>query len=61
LFFDDIFTDQVYLQEPYARRGERDPRNTGDNIYNSGGSLLILNVTADGSGYKAAFDIGVQI
>lgn len=61
LFFDDAFTDQVYLQEPYAQRGERNPRNTGDNIYNSGGSHLVLNVAPNGAGYIAAFDIGMQI
>lgn len=61
LFFDDAFTDQVYLQEPYAQRGERDPRNTGDNIFNDGGSQLMLNVTPNGSGYTTVFDIGVQI
>jgi protocatechuate 3,4-dioxygenase beta subunit len=61
LFFDDAFTDQVYLQEPYAQRGERNPRNNGDGIYNNGGSQLTLNVTPDGAGYKAVFDIGMQI
>lgn len=61
LFFDDAFTDQVYLQEPYAERGERNPRNAGDNIYNSGGSQLVLNVIPSGAGYTASFDIGIQI
>ncbi len=61
LFFDDAFTDQAYLQEPYAQRGERNPRNTGDNIYNSGGSQLVLNVVRNGSGYTTSFDIGMQI
>ncbi len=61
LFFDDAFTDQVYLQEPYAQKGERTLRNDGDNIYQNGGSQLVLNVTPDGSGYTAALDIGVQI
>lgn len=61
LFFDDTFTDQVYLQEPYAQKGERNPRNDGDNIYRNGGSQLVLNVTPDGTGYTANFDIGVQI
>lgn len=61
LFFDDAFTDQVYLQDPYAQRGERNPRNTGDNIYNSSGSQLVLNVIPSGAGYTASFDIGMQI
>jgi protocatechuate 3,4-dioxygenase beta subunit len=61
LFFDDAFTDQVYLQEPYAKRGPRTRMNEDDNIYQSGGSLLVLNVTPNAAGYAAAFDIGVQI
>lgn len=61
LFFDDAFTDQVYLQEPYAQRGERDPRNTGDGSYNNGGSQLTLNVSPNGNGYTTVFDIGIQI
>ncbi len=61
LFFDDAFTDQIYLQEPYAQRGERNPRNNGDGIYNGGGNQLILNVTPTDTGYTATFDIGMQI
>lgn len=61
LFFDDAFTDQVYVREPYAQKGERTLRNDRDNIYQSGGSQLVLNVTPDGTGYTATFDIGMQI
>lgn len=61
LFFDDTFTDQVYLQEQYNQRGERNTRNERDGIYGNGGSQLLLNVTQNGSGYSAVFDIGLQI
>jgi protocatechuate 3,4-dioxygenase beta subunit len=61
LFFDDTFTDQVYLQEPYNQRGERNTRNERDGIYGNGGSQLLLNVTQNASGYSAVFDIGLQI
>ncbi len=61
LFFDDAFTDQVYLQEPYNQRGVRNVRNPNDNIYNNGGSQLLLNVVQGAEGYSAAFDIGIQI
>jgi protocatechuate 3,4-dioxygenase beta subunit len=61
LFFDDAFTDQVYLQEPYVQRGERNTTNERDGIYGNGGSQLLLNVTQNGSGYSAVFDIGLQI
>jgi protocatechuate 3,4-dioxygenase beta subunit len=61
LFFDDAFTDQVYLQEPYSQRGERNVRNDRDGIYGNGGSQLLLGVIQNGSGYSAVFDIGLQI
>jgi protocatechuate 3,4-dioxygenase beta subunit len=61
LFFDDALTDQVYLQTPYIGRGERNVRNTSDNIYNNGGSQLLLNVTQNETGYAAVFDIGMQL
>jgi len=61
LFFDEAFTDQVYLQEPYTQKGVRTVRNEQDNIYNSGGSQLTLNVTPNETGYMAVFDIGMQV
>lgn len=61
LFFDDSFTDQVYLQEPYAGKGERTVKNEGDGIYQNGGAQLVLPVTQQGSGYPATFDIGMQM
>ncbi len=61
LFFDEAFTDEVYLQEPYAQKGERTVRNEQDNIYNSGGDQLTLNVTPHEAGYTSTFDIGMQI
>jgi protocatechuate 3,4-dioxygenase beta subunit len=61
LFFDEALTDQVHAQEPYAQRGEPTVRNEQDNIFNSGGSQLTLNVIPGSSGYTSAFDIGMQI
>ncbi|MBL8078616.1 MAG: intradiol ring-cleavage dioxygenase [Anaerolineales bacterium] len=61
LFFDDAFTDEVYLQEPYAQKGIRTLRNNQDNIYNGGGSQLVLNVSPSGNGYASSFDIGMQV
>jgi protocatechuate 3,4-dioxygenase beta subunit len=37
LFFDDSLTDQVHAQQPYASKGQRDLRNSGDGICNQGG------------------------
>lgn len=59
-FFDDEFTDQVYLEAPYSARGPRTVRNSNDGIYNGGGDQLTLTTVATGDGYLATFDIGVQ-
>jgi protocatechuate 3,4-dioxygenase beta subunit len=61
LFFDDTLTDQVHAADPYAAKGQRDTRNANDGIYNQGGSQLVLDVAADGSGgYAATFDIALE-
>jgi protocatechuate 3,4-dioxygenase beta subunit len=60
LFFDDDLTDQVHAQAPYASKGQRDTRNANDGIYRQGGSQLVLDATASGSGYAATFDIALQ-
>jgi hypothetical protein len=61
LFFDDAFSDQVYIQEPYAGKGQRDQSNSTDGIYQqSGGQLLLTPVTA-GGGYAATFDIALDL
>lgn len=61
LFFDDTLTDTVFANAPYASKGTRDVRNATDNIYQSGGSTLLLNLTKEGDGYTATFNIGVSI
>ena len=61
-FFDDTLTDQVHALEPYASKGQRDTRSTDDNIYNSGGDQLLLNLQGDNSnGYTAAINIGLDL
>jgi len=61
-FFDDALSDQVFAQEPYASKGERDMRNADDNIYNGGGDQLLLAVTGDNAnGYAAAINIGLDL
>lgn len=61
LFFDDTLTDTVFTGAPYSSRGTRDTRNASDNIYRSGGSSLLLNLTKEGDGFTATFNIGVNI
>ncbi len=60
-FFDETMTDKVHTQQPYATKGLDRLKNENDNIYQSGGSQLILPVTEDGQGYAATFDIGLQM
>jgi protocatechuate 3,4-dioxygenase beta subunit len=60
LFFDDSLTDQVHAQQPYAAKGQRDLRNSGDGIYNQGGSQLVLEVTQTSDGYAAGFNIALD-
>jgi len=61
-FFDDALTDQVHSQEPYASKGQRDMRNSDDNIYNNGGDQLLLNLQGDNTnGYTSAINIGLDL
>jgi protocatechuate 3,4-dioxygenase beta subunit len=61
LYFNDTLTDQVHAQQPYAAKGQRDTRNTGDGIYSNGGDRLLLSLAPSGSGYAGAFDIALQV
>lgn len=58
LFFDDSLTDQVFTQEPYASKGQRNTLNSNDNIYQD---ELLLDVAQASNGYAAAFDLGLQL
>ncbi|MEO5950851.1 MAG: intradiol ring-cleavage dioxygenase [Chloroflexia bacterium] len=60
-FFNESITDVVHAQQPYAAKGTRTLKNSGDGIYNSGGSQLILNTVKSGDGYATTFDIGLQV
>lgn len=58
LFFDDSLTDQVFTVAPYAAKGERNTRNSNDNIYQD---QLLVTTTKTTDGYAATFDIGMQM
>lgn len=57
-FFNEALTTQVHAQQPYAAKGTRDTLNSTDNIYQNGGSQMLLPVVQNGSVYQATFDIG---
>jgi protocatechuate 3,4-dioxygenase beta subunit len=60
LFFDDALTDEVFTQEPYAEKGERDLRNGDDGIYRGGGDQLLVPLNQSGQGYEGTFDIALD-
>ncbi|MBW4574252.1 MAG: intradiol ring-cleavage dioxygenase [Aphanothece sp. CMT-3BRIN-NPC111] len=60
LYFDDSITDRVYVQAPYASKGQRRQKNTEDRIFRDGGEQLLLTLTETSQGYAATFDIGLQ-
>ena len=60
LYFDDALTDEVQSQGPYAEKGQRDLRNSEDGIYQGGGDELLLDLTENGEGYAATFDIALD-
>jgi protocatechuate 3,4-dioxygenase beta subunit len=61
LYFEDSFSDLIYRQEPYSRRGPRPVRNRDDSIYGDGGKDLTLYPVKEGSTYSAVFEIGLPI
>ena len=60
LYFDDALTDEVQSQGPYAEKGQRDLRNSEDGIFRGGGDELLLDLTENGQGYTATFDIALD-
>jgi protocatechuate 3,4-dioxygenase beta subunit len=61
-FFDDALTDQVHALEPYASKGQRDTRNSNDNIFSGGGEQLLLNLQGDTTnGYTGLMSIGLDL
>ena len=61
-FFDDVLTDQVHALEPYASKGQRDTRNSNDNIFQGGGDQLVLNLQGDTTnGYIGSMNIGLDL
>jgi uncharacterized protein (TIGR03437 family) len=58
--FDDGLTDTVFLQSPYSSKGNRSTRNNNDGIAQQGGSGILLNCVADGSGgYSTSYEVAL--
>ena len=61
-FFDDALTDQVHALEPYTSKGQRNRRNSDDNIFSGGGDQLLLNLQGDTTnGYTGSMSIGLDL
>lgn len=61
LYFDDAFAQQVYQQGPYVRTSVQDTRNSNDFIFRDGGEQLLLKPEATGQGFRASFDITLDL
>jgi protocatechuate 3,4-dioxygenase beta subunit len=60
LYFDDALNERVYAEAPYASHGRPELSNGDDFLFRDGGKQLLLDVRAEGEGYAAVFDIGLQ-
>lgn len=60
LFFDDALSAQVYASGVYAAKGTPDQLNATDSIFQQSQGMTLLDVAADGDGYKATFEIAIQ-
>jgi protocatechuate 3,4-dioxygenase beta subunit len=61
MFFDESLTDVVHAQAPYNTRGRRDTTLTTDGIYRSGGTSVLVPLTAAGNGYAGTMNVGVRV
>ena len=60
LFFDDAFSAKVFATGAYASKGTPDTLNAADGIYQQSQGMTLLDVTPDGDGYKATFELAIQ-
>jgi protocatechuate 3,4-dioxygenase beta subunit len=61
LYFDDVVTDRVHADPPYASKGLRSARNQHDWIFRRGGDQLMLTPTIIAGGYEASFSIALRL
>lgn len=61
LYFDDALSDVVLQGEPYPEGAARRTRNADDFLFRRGGEQLLLDVRAEGDGYAATFDLGLDL
>jgi len=61
LYFSDDVSDEVFTEEPYAGRGERDTRNEDDSIAGDPAAAgNLLTIRSPGSGTVGLVVLGVD-
>lgn len=60
-FFDEKLTDEIHTAPPYNQKSLNRLYNENDGIYQQGGTQLVLDVKPSGDGYKATFEIGLDL
>jgi protocatechuate 3,4-dioxygenase beta subunit len=60
LFFDEAVNEAVFAQGIYASKGSADVPNDADGIFQQSQGMTLLTPTADGDGYAATFEIGIN-
>ncbi len=58
-FFPEDLLLKVYARQPYASRSAPQHPNGRDSRYDSTGAAMTLAPTPDGSGYRAAYTVGI--
>lgn len=53
LYFPDERSDEVFAQDPYATRPDRDTTNDTDEIFATGGDPAVLDIVPTDDGYRA--------
>lgn len=61
LYFDDAFSEQIYVHAPYIRDRRRGTTNVNDMIFAEGGDQLMLKPYKTDEGYAASFDITLDM
>jgi protocatechuate 3,4-dioxygenase beta subunit len=61
IYFDDVLTDEIHAQQPYAQHGARKVRNDRDLLFLFRGSRLVLPLREEKKGYVGTFDIALDL
>ena len=61
MYFDDLLSDRIYTDVPYATKGKRNARNQDDRIFRRGGDQLMLAPAQTPDGLAATFAFGLQL